>query len=230
MVGGSEESNCEREGVSIGTRKRRQAKRGISVRARQQAAVAQLAQRALEGADISSLLDETVAVLAGTLEVEHCEILELLPDGRALLLRASAGWKKGLDGQATVSATTDSQAAYTLLSEYPVIVEDLRTEKRFSGHALLHEHGITSGVSVTIPGPRRPFGVMAAHSARERKFTKRDARFMQAVAKVLAAAIDRKPTEGAVGKSEMRQRALETAVAQKVPTGLAQGEVEDGRT
>jgi GAF domain-containing protein len=229
VVRGFEESNYELEGVSIATRNRRQAQRRIRVRARHKAAVAHLAQCAFEGRDLCSLLDEAVAVVAGTLDVEHCEIMELLPDGKTLLLRAGAGCKKGLVGQARVSATKGSQAAYTLISKYPVIVEDLRTEIRFSGHALRHEHAVASGASVTIPGPRKPFGVMAAYSTRKRKFTNRDARFMQAVAKVIAAAIDRKRAEEVLGKSEKRHRAPETTVAQEVRTGLAQVEVEDER-
>ena len=60
----------------------------------------------------------------------------LLPDGKALLLRSGVGWKQGLVGHATVGAGTDSQAGYTLLSDQPVIVEDLRTETRFSGSPL----------------------------------------------------------------------------------------------
>ncbi len=41
--------------------------------------------------------------------------------------------------------TADSQAGYTLQSGEPVIVEDLQTEERFAGTALLHEHAVVSG-------------------------------------------------------------------------------------
>lgn len=93
-------------------------------------------------------MDEAVAVVARALDVECCKVLELLPDGQAFLLRAGVGWKDGCVGLATVGAGRDSQAGYTLLSSEPVIVQDLRTETRFSGPPLLHDHGVVSGMSV----------------------------------------------------------------------------------
>ena len=161
----------------------------LSMRARQQAAVAELGRRALEGIDLSALMDEAARLVARTLEVECSKVLELLPDGAALHLRAGVGWKEGLVGRAVVGGGRDSQAGYTLLSDEPVVVEDLRTETRFTGAPLLHEHGVVSGMSVMIRGPERPFGVLGAHTTRQRTFTDDDVHFLQAVANVLAAAI-----------------------------------------
>ena len=53
------------------------------------------------------------------------EILELAPGGEELLARAGVGWAKGLLGRPTLGAGLDSQAGYALLSEEPVIVENL---------------------------------------------------------------------------------------------------------
>ncbi len=189
-----------REKVGAAFIEPQRAEQEVGVRARQQAVVAKFGKRALEGRDLSTLLHETVGVVAETLGVEYAKVLELLPDGKALLLRSGIGWKEGLVGQATVSAVADSQVGYTLLSSHPVIVKDLRTEKRFSGPPLLREHGVVSGVSVTIPGPRQPFGVLGAHTRRLRKFTEDDADFMRAVATLLAAGIERKQAEQAVAK------------------------------
>jgi len=159
----------------------------LKARVGQQAVVAELGQHALACTDLSILMNEAVALVARTLEVEYCKILELLPDRNALLLRAGVGWKEGLVGQATVG-TGESEAGYALLSKVPVIVEDLRTETRFSG-PLLHDHGVVSGISVIIPGQDRPFGVLGAHATTRRIFTQDDIHFLQAVANLLAAAI-----------------------------------------
>ncbi|MEE8202070.1 MAG: PAS domain S-box protein [Candidatus Acidoferrales bacterium] len=190
---------------------RKQAEQGLKARARQQAAVANLGQRALAGTELSAVMEAAVTLVAQTLEVEYAKVLELLADGRALLLRAGVGWKEGLVGQATVGADTDSQAGYTLLSREPVIVEDLRTETRFSGPPLLHEHGVVSGMSVIIPGPQRPFGVLGAHTTRRRTFTEDDVHFLQAVAHLLAEAIDRKRAEDEIKRlnEELEQRVVE---------------------
>lgn len=186
----------------------------LRVRARQQAAVAELGLRALAGIDLTALLDEAVERVADTLQVEYSKVLELLPDGDALLLRAGVGWQAGLVGQATVSAGLGSQAGYTLVSHEPVIVEDLSAETRFSGPPLLHDHGVVSGISVIIQGEGRPFGVMGAHTTSRRTFTPDDIHFLQAIANVLAEAIQRKRTEEVLRESEARFRVLtENALA-----------------
>jgi PAS domain S-box-containing protein len=167
----------------------------LQTRARQQAAVAELGQQALASQQLDPLIDRAVALIAQILEVEYCRVLELLPDGKALLLRAGVGWQEGLVGHATISVALESQAGYTLLASEPVVVEDLSTEKRFSGPSLLHQHGVVSGLSVIIPGHNRPYGVLGAHTTRRRKFTKDDVYFLQATANVLATAINRQQAE-----------------------------------
>ena len=163
----------------------------LQARLRQQAAVATLGQRALGGIDVSTLLDETATLVAHTLAAEYCKVLELLPDGTALLLRAGVGWRAGLVGHTVVGAGIDSQAGYTLLSAAPVIVEDLRTETRFHSPTLLHEHGVVSGMSIIVTGRERPFGVLGVHTVTYRTFTQDDVYFLQAIANILAAAISR---------------------------------------
>ncbi|MBI4499487.1 MAG: PAS domain S-box protein [Chloroflexi bacterium] len=186
----------------------KRAEEELQAHARQQAAVARLGQRALAGADLAALMGEVAALVTQTLQVEYCKVLELLPDGHALLLRAGVGWKAGLVGQATVEAGPGSQAGYTLQSGGPVILEDLRTETRFRGPLLLVDHRVVSGVSVIIAGRERPFGVLGAHTARHRTFTQDDVNFLQAVAHVLATAIERTRAEQALRESEARKAAI----------------------
>ncbi len=177
---------------------RRRAEEAVKVRARQQAIVAELGQRGLAGIDQSELMDEAVAHIALTLTLPYVMLLELLPDGDALLLRAGIGWKEGAVGRATVSAGLESLAGYTLHASRPVIVEDLRTEARFDCPALLRDHGVISGMSVIIPGRGQPLGVLGVHAAKRRTFTQDDAYFLQSVANVLAAAIERGQAEKAL--------------------------------
>ena len=44
---------------------------------------------------LTGLIDEAVNVVAAVLEVEYCKILELMPDGNTLFLRAGVGWREG---------------------------------------------------------------------------------------------------------------------------------------
>lgn len=165
---------------------------GLRTRERQQAAISELGMHALEDPDINTLMNEAVSITALALRVEYCKILELLPDGKALLLKAGVGWKTGSVGYATVGADTDSQAGYTLHSDKPVIVGDIRTETRFSAPSLLLEHRVVSGMSIILKGKDRPFGVMGVHTTRLRVFTSDDANFLLSVSNVVADAIERK--------------------------------------
>jgi PAS domain S-box-containing protein len=174
---------------------RKQAEQEITRRTHQQAVVADLGVRALANDDLQLLMDEAVTLAARTLEVEYSKIVELLPGGKELLLRAGVGWREELVGEARESAGEGSEAGYTLRSEEPVIMEDLSTEERFATAPLLEEHGIVSGMSVVIHGQEEPFGTLCVHSNSHRTFSEDDVNFLQTVANVLAMAIEREKTE-----------------------------------
>jgi PAS domain S-box-containing protein len=160
-------------------------------RAHRQAVVADLGLQAASEVDLQALLDETVGLVSRTLAVEYCEIVEPLPEGDGLLLRAGFGWKEGLVGKATERMENGTRGGFVLASDEPVIVEDLCEEARFDRPPMLAEHGVISGVTVAIPGGDRRFGVLGAHTTRRRAFTEEDVDFLRAVANLLAAAIAR---------------------------------------
>jgi PAS domain S-box-containing protein len=181
---------------------RSRAETELKRRVREQAVVADLGQRALEGIELQALMDETALRVSTTLGVDYTKILELLPDGQSLLLRAGVGWTPGTVGNVTVSAGKGSQSGYTLLSSEPVIVEDLRTETRFDAAPLLIDHDVVSGMSVIIHGRHRPFGALGVHARTARRFTSDDINFIQSVANVLATAIERKQAEQELRRSK----------------------------
>ncbi len=181
----------------------------------QQSAIAGLGAHALQSTDLSDLLDEAVSVVAKTLNVEYCKILERVPNEEALLLRAGVGWRDGLVGSALVPSGVDSQAGYTLRSEQPIIVSDLRQETRFNGPQLLFDHNVVSGISVSINGLRGSWGVLGAHTEASRVFPTEDIHMMQCVANVIATAVDRKRVD------ELLRRAERLAEFGTVASGLA---------
>ncbi len=176
--------------------------------ARQQTTIARLGQLAISNSDLDALMTNVVRGVADTLDVEYCEVLECLAGGEQAILRAGVGWKDGLIGYATIGTDLESQAGYALASDAPVIVKDLRRERRFSGPPLLHDHSVVSGISMTVRGCDGPFGVLGAHTTKQRKFDQDEINFLQAVANLLADAIQRKQTEDALRASEAQFRNL----------------------
>lgn len=177
---------------------RKETEKTLKNRMLRQADIANLGVLALSGAGLSQLFFEALESIAKHLDTEFVKVLELLPDGKHLLLRAGIGWQEGLVGQAVINARPDTQAGYTLLSHEPVIVEDLQTEKRFSGPPLLVEHGVVSGVSVIIGRQQQPYGVLGTHTTRKRRFTADDVNFLQAVANVFGEVFVRNRAEEAL--------------------------------
>jgi signal transduction histidine kinase len=178
--------------VTVGIRdasERRRAEGGLRERARQQALVAELGRRALTGIDLHELMTEAVSVVTANLAVEFCNVLELLPDGR-LLCQAGSGWGHEPVGRAA-EAQSAIPAAEVLRTQAPVVVDDLAIDSRFPDSFLLREHGVISSLNVPFYGHERPFGVLGAHTTRRRRFTDEDVHFVQSVANVLSAAIER---------------------------------------
>ncbi|GJL58277.1 MAG: hypothetical protein NPIRA03_11340 [Nitrospirales bacterium] len=158
--------------------------------------MAEFAQLALQEREILRVMDECVRHLSRTLSIEMAKVLELLPGEHSLRLRAGIGWKEGLVGHAVVSADLNSQAGYTLLSDKPVIVNDLSRENRFSGPSLLFDHHVVSGMSCIIRDQEgKPHGVLGVHTSSRREFQEKEVEFLQTMADILASAIHRNHIE-----------------------------------
>jgi signal transduction histidine kinase/CheY-like chemotaxis protein/HAMP domain-containing protein len=181
-------------------KEREQTEKMLLNRSFQQTVVSALGQFALVSNDFSALLNQAVLLVTQTLEVEYGSVLELLPDGRNLLLKTGVGWKEGLVGQLTVSADRNTQAGFTLAVGEPVVVEHLPTEPRFGSSPLLKEHGVVSGITVAVPGQERAYGILGVYTTNRRVFTEDEVHFLLAVATVLAMAVARNQTEARLRK------------------------------
>ncbi|MFC3958372.1 bacterio-opsin activator domain-containing protein [Halovivax cerinus] len=199
-------------GVSVYTRDvtaRKRKERRLRKRVEQQNVVATIARRALEMHDVDELLDDVTTLVAETLDTEYCKVLDLDEDGEELQLCEGVGWDDGLVGETAVSATEDdSQAAYTLRTEEPVVVEDLREETRFSGPALLTDHDVAGGISVVIGPTEEPWGIFGVHDTERRSVDETDTNFVRTVASILASAIDRDERERELVDQRERLEAL----------------------
>lgn len=182
----------------------RPAQEELQVRAHQQTVVSELGRHALMGTKPVQLMAQAVQLVRSSMGVEFASVLELLPDGR-MMYQAGAGWKEGLVGQVSESGKA-IPAAQVLLSQTPVLVDDLQADDRFPDASLLREHGIRGSLNVPLYGPERPFGVLGAHSTRPHRFTPEDVAFLQSVAHILSGALERD-----VHEQRQRERYLQRA-------------------
>ncbi|HSI15646.1 MAG TPA: PAS domain-containing protein [Chthoniobacter sp.] len=169
----------------------------IEGHARAQEAIAQLGQRALSGTPLTKLMDESMRVIRSVLLVDCCSLLALTRDGSELIARAQLGWPDPNSGN-RIPIGHGSQSGYTLLTGEPTIVNDMSKEKRFSISSAIVNAGIQSGLSVLVEGAEGALGVLAAFNFKLRSFAQDDVHFLQAVANVLTAAIQRVKAEESI--------------------------------
>lgn len=198
---------------------RKREEEALRARARQQALVAELGRRALTGIDLAELMDEAVTVVAADLGVEYANLLELLPDGAAVF-RAGVGWRAGVVGGTTVELRAGTPAGQVVLDQAPVRIADLRTDGRFPAPSVARDHGVVSSLSVPLYGQAQPLGVLGAHAPRPRPFSDADVNFVQAVANVVATAMERHRDEERLRERQMG-RAEQMAAIGQVAAGVA---------
>jgi diguanylate cyclase (GGDEF)-like protein len=157
----------------------------------QQREVARFGQLALQGADIDDLSRDASRILTKVLGVDYGGVLKLLPNGEELLLVAAVGLPPELVGHARVPAGFRSQSGYALSTGMSIVVNDWDQETRFEQSELQRSQGMKSAAIILIKGKGQPYGVVGAGSRRQHDFTQEDVNFMQAIANVLANAIER---------------------------------------
>jgi diguanylate cyclase (GGDEF)-like protein/PAS domain S-box-containing protein len=192
-----DEVQCSSRGIGD----RRAAQAELTRRLAQQSAVARLGEAALQRHDIGALLDAAVATVAETLDVEIVSIMEHLGEGM-VHVRAGCGWGEGFVGSRFEMSSfrdADGRAQY---ADGPVLIDDLPNNEAFRARPL-REHGVVSSANVLIGSAAAPLAMLAANSRRVRAFDERDLDFLQAVAHVLAGAIERLRAE-----RQMRHDAL----------------------
>ena len=192
-------------GVLYDITERKNAEQVLQRSATQQAVVARLGGRALQDGDPEALMREAVTALEEIDGIDGAGVWEVERDGRRLKLRA--GLEDQVVGSRRISAARDSHAGAALDSGLHVIVDDWSAERRFSMPPALRVLGVRSSLAVVIDGKQHPFGVLDVHSTEPNRFTPQDVHFVQALANVLADAIERH-----IADQALRHRVLHDAL------------------
>jgi signal transduction histidine kinase len=163
----------------------------LNMYARHQAALAALTQSVLANADLPNLMRQAATLVAHTLAVGYSAIWELRPDSNALALRFGAGWPEDALNRSTILVEATCPIGSSVLGTSPTIVADWPGEIWLRQPALLRSHRVITSAYVMIPGAAGPFGSLGVDVTASRMFSDEEIHFLQAVANVLALAIER---------------------------------------
>ena len=186
----------------------------------QKAALAEFGVEAFRTDDLDALLTNAATLAGEGLGVDRAKVLEVLPSGDQLLVRAGVGWERDVVGKATIDADIGSPAGYALRTGTPVVSEDLEADARFHCPELLRRHAIKSAINVIISGNDGPFGVLEVDSQHMRRFTEDDVNFLQGYANLLAAAIDRLRTHRLLVETAHKKAVLLHELQHRVKNSL----------
>jgi PAS domain S-box-containing protein len=220
----TDEGDHERIGVTRDITERKERERELQNRVKQQRALSEFSQYALEANSLDDLFDEAVELVADVLDHDYCKVLELHPEADELLLRNGVGWRDDIVGSATVANDCGSQAGHTLLTEGPVVVDDLETEERFSGPDLLTSHGVKSGINTIIGTSDDVWGTLGTHDTEHRSYADHDVQFVQSIAHILLTSIQRQDHERELQAQNERLDAFASMLAHELrnPLEIAQ--------
>ena len=192
---------------------RKRAEEAMIQRDRQQAAVAQLGLFALEKPDVAGVMRRAIETASETLGTELVNVLELSGDGKSFVLRATSAADESSIGRVVSDLDRASQPGHTVVTGEAVQLD----RGRFTPGGFLQEKGVGSGITAVIGAPDRPhgaFGILAAHSASTRGFTMDDVNFLQSVANLIAAALERVRMEEQVLGAEQKAQEERARTAQ----------------
>jgi diguanylate cyclase (GGDEF)-like protein len=181
--------------LSLDIAERRRAEAALGDYAERQQAVAAFGERALSGVDLEELFEDATRIIGERLRTADAAVLEHIPDRRLLLPRQATTTPEPASGGSGVADQRGSPAGFAVDQRAPVVCEELFRETRFRVPPGLREDGACSLAAVVIPGRERPFGALQATSREPSRFSAEDVSFLQSIATMIAAAIDRKRTE-----------------------------------
>lgn len=192
---------------------------------RHQRLLTEFGTRALAESRVPLLLDEATRRAASGVGTLRAKALRHRAEMGDLLVVAGIGWHDGVIGRAAVAANRQSPAGRALHTRAPVTVPDLRAAGDLHIPPVLAEHGIVAVLNVPIGTEDAVWGVLEVDSEQPRRFSESDVLYLQGLAHLLGAALQRAEAEQRAGL----ERAQLDAVLAQMPSGVAVAEAPSGR-
>jgi PAS domain S-box-containing protein len=154
----------------------------LRLRAAAQEAVAELAERALAGDDLDSLMERAALSAADILGAEYATIAEVTPGRADAIPRVVLGWHPSTVGR-HFAIPDNSPTDLCLDDDEPVVIGDIDRVEALRIGVMAQEAHTRSAVCVAVAGGA---GVFALTSPRADVFAGQDLSFLSSLAAVLA--------------------------------------------
>jgi PAS domain S-box-containing protein len=171
-------------------------------RARYSEHLAQLGRLAVDARDANDLLAQVPGVAAEALQVETSRVLLLEPDQRHLRIAAGFGAVPGEPVSGLLPIHPDTPAGLVLREGRAVVIEDLRTETRFTAPEAHLEAGFLSGLAVPLLDRGRTIGALSVGSHEARRFGEHEVRFLESLSNLLGTSLQRAQSEEALNHAQ----------------------------
>ncbi len=176
-----------------------------------QAAVSRLGQRALAGQSLGELMLDAAKTVMEMLPCEYTSVLHYDEQADHFKSLAEVGWPAASDRRPLVPGGTRSLSGYAVLTGKAVVSPDIEAETRFEYSEAARAAGVRSGIATCIKAGDRPLGVFVSFSLRRRDFSHDDLSFVQSIANVLTAAIERHEAEDSIRRARAEAEAANRA-------------------
>ncbi|WP_396611558.1 GAF domain-containing protein [Haloferax sp. S1W] len=188
----------------------RRVERSHHSRLAQQRVVSEVGTRALTTMNLDEVFELVVRRVGEVLGAESVLILERIDEQHCFRI---AGASETVAGH--IDAVPD-QTARSLVSEtfqrgQPFVVDDFGSDDRFDPLDGIVPPGVESGMSVPIGVDTDRWGVLCVHALGDGRFTDDDVHFLQNIAAIIGAAVDRHELRNAL--SEVLERIDEGVMA-----------------
>lgn len=178
-------------GTASDVHDRWQAELALRARARQQAVAASLGLYALDGGELEKVFQVATHAMAEVRAAELTEVWLLEPESATpqLMARYFAG-----EGAAQSDAAPEFVPTWVSAYELSLLCDDIQHDQRFAEYdtAKLPWRSIAG---VAVSGHRRAAGALIAYARQPRAFCEDDVNFLQSLANIVAAALNRSETE-----------------------------------
>ncbi|MFZ5824750.1 MAG: ATP-binding protein [Bacillota bacterium] len=162
---------------------------------KQQAAIVWLGQKVLTHHDVDKVLQEAAQTVGQTLGADLAMIRAVSPENGSFVVQTVCGQLPDSFVKPGTTGPINALLAHALASEAPVLIDDLPPDSPLRSVEVLHDLGLVNGALVAIRPYGQPTHLLCAYSLATRRFLPSDIQFLQGVANVVTAALERAELE-----------------------------------